>query len=413
MDTRRLGSWTGIIGLVLLIGLPALFFLVILVRFAAAPWTASALVFDYVVGRVTDASGWNMYLVKGAVVLALIPFAFAVREMVRLRGSNSTRRVGAQVLFAAYLATFYLVMAAASDGNRWTVSGEVTKWYSVTPEGIREFDASSVTSSDPRDPKYGVPLRPITPEIAASIERARLGIRPEAIAATDVADVRFFDGATGQPLVWYFERADGRHDLFSSAGFHPQFNEPLLPVTRSVVEAIQKRMAEGQQRANAEAVAERGRRASQAVEQRRRRYLGAGQPHGTWVVATRDGRVDRALAAKVASEMASASVLSDAFVHDGLSERVAAGDTAFLNETGLRGIQQIVVVRASVASKPASVAGENLFPSDAFLSVTVLGQDGSTRLLEAKARGTGFSETSAQAMAMERALADLREKIRR
>jgi hypothetical protein len=63
-------------------------------------------------------------------------------------------------------------MYVAGRGNYFKHSDDrvtATKFYAMTPEGIRFFDTEGV------DPKYGIKLKAATPELIANIERAKLG----------------------------------------------------------------------------------------------------------------------------------------------------------------------------------------------------------------------------------------------
>jgi hypothetical protein len=197
------------------------------------PWVIVRRTFAYAVDQITRVSGWDVNLVKGLVALALIPFGVAVADVTRVRSRNRRR---AQFVLALYLAAFYLVMWRAGADSYFSATGQPTKCYAITPDGIRVFDDCEGRTVDPQ---FGIAVHPVTPDIAESIERERRGIRPRLIPLARASNLVFFDGATGRPLVWYYRWPDGHYDLFSSPGFHPQLNEPLKPVTREIVLQIE------------------------------------------------------------------------------------------------------------------------------------------------------------------------------
>ncbi len=53
------------------------------------------------------------------------------------------------------------------------------------------------------------------------------------LATIDSLD--FFEPLTGEPKVWYYAAEDGRIQFFDSDGYHPQYREPLKPITPEVV----------------------------------------------------------------------------------------------------------------------------------------------------------------------------------
>lgn len=395
----------------ILVGLAVLVVMITVLRFSLTPWTAAVVAFDFVVDRIGKASGWNSHLVRGVVTLALIPLAFAVREMVRFRGAGSNRRLFAQVVFAIYIAGFYFAMAEAGSGNRWTVDGEVTKWYSITPDGIREFDAALITGAQPHDPKYGVPLKPVTPDIAASIERARLGIQPNFLKQDDLASLRFFDGATGSALIWFYLRKDGRYDLFDSAGFHPQFNEPLRPITHEVVEDLTRQVAAAAESHQLQLARDATVASANAVEERRLRYLGGQARSNNWLVVSVNGHVDQVLAARARMIWRDSALLTGAFVQDGLSTRLERGDFSVLAESGLDVANQVVVVEANIELGTMVVSGEPLARSEVTLVAHIV-RPRSREIIAVDARGIGAGSTASEARAngIERAFVELSKK---
>ena len=54
------------------------------------------------------------------------------------------------------------------------------------------------------DPKYGIKLRPVTPEVIANLEKMKRGIQPKKIAYSSLDDfnkIEFFNRITGENKV--------------------------------------------------------------------------------------------------------------------------------------------------------------------------------------------------------------------
>src|SRR3972149_2888244 len=81
---------------------------------------------------------------------------------------------------------------------------------------------------------HGKKVKPITPEIAIIIEKT--GKIP-IIRVIPNLDTRFFTN-DGDPLIWYYKRKDGKLELFSLPGKHPQYNENLSVITSELAEKI-------------------------------------------------------------------------------------------------------------------------------------------------------------------------------
>ena len=138
-------------------------------------------VYSYFVDSISSLTGLNKYLVKVAAILLIIPFS-----------------VGASILVTMFV-LYDLGLYNFTKSAYFTFSkGEVLKWYANTPEGIRFFDSPGY------DPKYGIKLRPVTPEVIANLEKMKRGIQPKKIAYSSLDDfnkIEFFNRITGENKV--------------------------------------------------------------------------------------------------------------------------------------------------------------------------------------------------------------------
>ena len=83
-----------------------------------------------------------------------------------------------------------------------------------------------------------------------SIYNAQKGIVPEMVTLESLVskkngfkDVKFFDTTTGRPNYYFYRNENGSIDLFSGAGFHQTYNEPLKPVTPEIVKSVLKNLS--------------------------------------------------------------------------------------------------------------------------------------------------------------------------
>jgi len=210
--------------------------------------------FEFAVDKIVDASGLSIYLVKGVLVIVLIPFFFAVREIGKIPIFKGVGRIPKGVAWGiviVYTSAYFFAMYFATKDNYFHHTGagkevKATKFYAVTPEGIRFFD------TDGFDPKYGIKLKPVTTEIIANLERAKRGDVAKSLVFKSVAEVTFFDVLTGEAKVWFCRNAKGEAKLFSTSGFDPETGQTLTPVTPGLVEELKLRSAEIEARQAAE-----------------------------------------------------------------------------------------------------------------------------------------------------------------
>jgi len=240
------------------IGVLILFVLVLLILMFTT-WLQKFVVFgtfNFVVAKVVDASGISIYLVKGILVVVLIPFFLALREIGKIplfKGIGHLSKSAAWGIVICYTSGFFLTMYVASRDTYFHHTGPgattatATKYYAVTPEGVRFFDTEGF------DPKYGVRLKPVTPQMIATLERAKRGDVAKPLAFRDLADVTFFDPLTGEAKVWFCRTAKGDTKLFSTSGFDPESGQILQPVTPAFLEELKARRTAAEERQAAEA----------------------------------------------------------------------------------------------------------------------------------------------------------------
>jgi hypothetical protein len=112
------------------------------------------------------------------------------------------------------------------------MTGKAMKYCAQTPEGLVCFDTPGF------DPKYGIELKPVDSTVAKS---AALRKNPPRKINNPT---QFFDFATREPLIWYYELPDGTLEFYDQPGFHPKYAEQLKPVTPESVRKYEKKKSE-------------------------------------------------------------------------------------------------------------------------------------------------------------------------
>ncbi len=401
--------------------------------------------FHFAVERIVDASGLSIYLVKGVLAIALVPFFLAVREIGKLplfKGVGRFSKTLAWAILVVYTSAYFFAMFLATKDNYFRhLSGKevkATKFYALTPEGIRFFDTDGV------DPKYGIALQPVTPAIIANLERAKRGDVAKILVVKSLADVTFFDPLTGQAKVWFCQPPDGEVRLFSTSGFDPETGQSLQPVTPEFVEILRTRRAavEGQQAAerrrseeiarSLSAEAERVRLGAERMRTEARekafrdRYLNPG------VQRSGDGA---RVAVFVLDQSGGVSALRDefgralrergidctdglfrpAFVADGNARRLFAGDATVAKRLRLADrVTAVVAINASRRITAAGAVDADLKTATVTVEVkcvnvvtfTSCGTGGFT------VRGVGFSDDAALKNGLSNAGSDVQELVK-
>lgn len=202
------------LGVILIIG--------ILIYTLAIPFDLYILnkLYNHIVARIVNMTGINQWLVKGVVIIALIPLVWVIPHVYRGKFKKTARGVG-----LLYFGVFFLSLFFLSKDLNFTHSGkEILKYYALTPEGVTFFDSAGV------DPVYGITLKPVTPDVIGNLKRLQKGdFKP-----IDAINAQFFNPITGEPQIWFYQYPDGGYEFYDKPGYHPITGEPLKPTTKQV-----------------------------------------------------------------------------------------------------------------------------------------------------------------------------------
>ncbi len=177
--------------------------------------------FNHFADKITTTTGTNQYLAKAIITLMMIPLLWSFKWTFSI--SSQKRRTGYSIV-AFYILIFYVSMFFLTKEQKFDfATGKAMQYYALTPEGVRYFDAPGY------DPKYGIPLKPVDQGVARSETFSK---RPP--KKLDEPQ-QFFDYATKEPLVWYYEGPDGTLEFFDQPGFHPKYGQELKPITPEIV----------------------------------------------------------------------------------------------------------------------------------------------------------------------------------
>jgi hypothetical protein len=439
-DSKRTSSWLphsifGRVALVVSVGL-----VILLLGVIFFGWLKDFLIFgtfDFAVDKFVDATGMSIFLVKGILVVVLIPFFLALREIGMVPLFKKTGRLSKRTAYgiaACYVSAYFLSMYFATKDTYFHHTGDkviATKYYAVTPEGIRYFDTPGV------DPKYGITLRPATPEMVANEERRKRGNIPKPLIFGSISEVTFFDPLDGQPKVWFSRSSGGALTLFSSSGFDPISEQELAPVTPQIVEEFKRQLQEAeskkqaderqaQEAAKSAAIDNEKARAEAQERDFRNRYVNAlarrsSARKGLSPLIIGDSDSAMSIQSSIATALQGKGVdlvediFKPEFLRDGLASRLFDGDLMVAKRLRLdENVDSILLVRSSHNFTSAADVSQGLRTSTINLDmkcidVVNLRACGSRSVT---ARGAGFSDSDALESSLRNAGTEIQKYVK-
>jgi len=360
-------------------------------------------VFDYVVQNIINVSGMSRWLAKGLVTILIIPFFWALQEIFKLRfklhftkPKKSYRKLAIFVVIS-YIALFFLSMFFLSRGTYFGhTTGEVMKWYAETPEGIRFFDSPGY------DPKYGIKLKPVTPELMENYQKKMTGLQPKRVKIKSIENFEFFDPITGEPKVWYYKNKENQYEFFDRPGFHPVYNVELKPVIPEVVQDYQRSVKE-----------ELEKKKALQWEKFRNRFVNTSfinfpQTKEVSILIVNEKLKEQNdienTVASIVRTMGLKPVLSffkETFIKEGVFDKLFSGDIQKVKDLQLENHTDYIILAKESTKFTSSSKFKNIITSNVKIEIKIISAEKRTivdsTILSAK--GSGFSNADAEANA--------------
>jgi hypothetical protein len=387
------------------------------------------LIFGHVVQNIIRVSGLSHWLVKGIVILSLIPLFWALCELFKIRFRINlfrkkpviSRKKFARLIVIVYIGLYFLSMFFLSKDSYFDYyNGEPLKWYAETPEGLRFYDSPGY------DPVYNNKLKPTTPGIIEKYKKQQLNMYPKRIILTSVEGVEFFDSISGKPKIWYYQDTEGSFEFFDGPGFHPTYNAELKPVTPGIIINLKKKIRESQEKTAGEkekTEEEKGRQKHLAYRQK---YINpfVTNPPGLKEVAIlavdekrrEEHNIERKLFSilKLHGKNPVLTIFKKPFIDDGLFEKVFSGNLDIIKALALNNhVDYIILVKKSSKFKKNPQVWDGI-SSDLTIQVKIITTN-PIRVVNSTSISTigpGFSNEEAEKNAIDKAYNDLQEFLK-
>lgn len=375
-------------------------------------------IFDYVVYNIVNVSGMSYLFAKGIFIFLLIPFVLALGELFKIRFRlnlfrtkpiRSYRNI-ALVVIIAYIGFFFLSMYFFSRGTYFGhTTGETLKWYAETPEGIRFFDSPGF------DPKYGIKLEPVTPDMMIKYHKKAMGILPKRVNMDFVEILEFFDPVSGDPKIWYFISEEGKYELFDGPGFHPVFRKELKPITPEIMSILLRKAKEESERIAMEEKKKIEAEKAKEFMAYLNRYvnLSVVNKEDTKEIAImiiEEGLKERLdIAQSISSYLKSQglnpllSLFRSPFISEGLFDEIFSGDTRKVKDLQIINHADYILLGRKLTNFRTAPELENLISAELNLELKIISADTGVivRSQRFTAIGAGFSNSTAEEKALE------------
>lgn len=193
---------------------------------------------SFAVNNIANRSGLSVFLVRGIVIFASMPFFWAVGKFTKNIWGLLNLGWDSMALYkdwygriiVAYVGAYFLVIYVAS------LQALDFKYCAETPEGTWTSDSPG------KDPVYGIDLKACTMEQKLALREGTGHLKPPTeLTITDAASYKWFDPVTGRPAVWYSTLKSGAYRFFDGRGIDPHTGQELKAITPDIVERIRQR----------------------------------------------------------------------------------------------------------------------------------------------------------------------------
>jgi hypothetical protein len=189
-------------------------------------------IFSWVSEELTLNLGMNEWLAK---IIAFAPAVFLTIGTGYLLTFNRARFQRGIIFCSIGYLVVCVFMYSVNAGHAYDpVTGKATKCYAAGFSGYEEISCEWKFH-----PQSGKPVISDSEQIKEIIRSQAVTANPPKVGQKVklTKDIRFFS-VDGTPLVWYYQYPDGKIELFSTPGHHPQLNTVLQPINAEIAQLL-------------------------------------------------------------------------------------------------------------------------------------------------------------------------------
>lgn len=196
------------------------------------------LLFDSIVETIAQMMNIDIWLARIMAIFIGVMFLYFVSPYI-FSLNNKKRRSGYLIVGIIFIILFAGAYLANKD-NAFMPDGSARKCMAWNPmEGKYDDD---IPCNYKVHPKYGTEVMPVSKEMIA-IKNTMQNGPGQFKRIIPHKNLRFF-APDGSPLIWYYQRPDGKLELFGNKGSHPQLQVILSPINGEVAALIIKYLEE-------------------------------------------------------------------------------------------------------------------------------------------------------------------------
>ena len=201
------------------------------ISYALHVYTAEQLIESYI-DKIAQAAGLSPYLAKAVAFLLVLP---ALGAFAWCFSASQQKRLTGRYVLAGLASMYFAALWFVTMDQKITRDGMALKCFVVREDQVVWRDIKFVGL----DPETGRPCEAAKPHLLPVLAKLHSLLQSGRQLQTIDPAGRFFS-PIGDPVVWYHERKQGEFDFYDAPGFDPKTGQPLVPVSKEVVERLER-----------------------------------------------------------------------------------------------------------------------------------------------------------------------------
>ncbi|MFA5172862.1 MAG: hypothetical protein WC435_00460 [Candidatus Paceibacterota bacterium] len=189
-------------------------------------------IFSSLVGPLMSAFGLDIMLARAlamVVTATLIVSLPATISYFLFRKGKWGKRALMIALSLVYAISCVGIFYGTRDVYFDRLTGKPIKFYIKTTDGFK------FSNQEDFDTLYGTKYKPVTAE---AMKEYLMWQKEGTLFIPNIVPGQYFSKETGEPIIWYAERENGKYELFSLPGYDPLTGNALKPISEQVANIV-------------------------------------------------------------------------------------------------------------------------------------------------------------------------------